>query len=83
VAKFIEELEKKDIPGFEFSEEAFYRYQRQNDHELMLKAAINLMRTMHPKGKYFIELSAKCAIEKRETDFAWKTALFAGNLKKD
>ncbi len=71
VTKFIDEIEKKDIPGFEFSEEAFYRYQRQNDHVLMLKAAINLIRTLHPKRKYFIELSANCAIEKRETDFAW------------
>jgi len=81
VKKFIDEIEKKDIPGFEFSEEAFYRYQRQNEYELMLKAAINLFRTMHPKGKYFIELTAKCAVEKRELDFAWMAAIFGGNPK--
>ena len=74
---FIEKIEKENINDFESSEEAFFRYEQQKDYKKMLKTALNLIKGKHPKGKKFIELSAKCAIESDDPDFAWKAAMIA------
>jgi flavin reductase (DIM6/NTAB) family NADH-FMN oxidoreductase RutF len=78
---FIEEYENKKIENFEFSEEAFYRYQRHNDFERMLKVAMCFVKENHHKTKTFLELTAKCAIEHNNSDFAWKVAVYAGSIK--
>jgi flavin reductase (DIM6/NTAB) family NADH-FMN oxidoreductase RutF len=77
---FVEELQKENIPGFENSEEAFYRYARQNQYKKMFKASLNFEKENHPKRKFFFELSAKCALENDDINFAWKTALYAGKV---
>ena len=81
VTKFIEEIENKKLENFEVSEEAFFRYQRHDDFERMLKAAIKFVKGNHSKAKTFLELTAKCAIENNNSEFAWKTALYAGKAK--
>jgi flavin reductase (DIM6/NTAB) family NADH-FMN oxidoreductase RutF len=78
---FVEEYQNKKIENFESSEEAFYRYQRHNDFVKMLKIAISFAKENHPKAKTLLELTAKCAIENNDSDFAWKVAIYAGNIK--
>ncbi len=72
---FIEKIEKENIEDFESSEEAFFRYEQQKDYKKMLKAALNLVKNNHNKKKVFIELTAKCALENGDFDFAWKAAM--------
>jgi flavin reductase (DIM6/NTAB) family NADH-FMN oxidoreductase RutF len=74
VKEFITKLEEK-IEGFEHSEEAFYRYQRLSNYKYMMKAAVKFVNENNPKAKYFTELSAKCALENNDTDYAWKVIL--------
>ncbi len=81
VKNFIEEFEKIQLENFESSEEAFFRYQRHNDFKRMLKTALFFVKEKKSKQKVFLELTAKCAIENKDTDFAWKTALYAGKIK--
>ena len=78
VDEFISQYQNKDIYSFEATLEAFYRYQRQNDFEKMLKSSIELKKQNYKKYKVLLELTAKCALEKDEILFAWKTALYAG-----
>lgn len=80
VQSFIEEFEKIPFENFEASEDAFYRYQRHNDFKRMLKAALKFVKDSHPKQITFLELTAKCAIENKDSGFAWKVALYAGKI---
>ncbi len=79
VNEFISEYTKKEINFFEPTLEAFYRYQRHNDLERMLKSALELKNQKHKKSKVLLEMTAKCALEMNQVEFAWKTALFAGS----
>ena len=81
VKKIVEEFENKSIENFEASEEAFYRYQRHNDFERMLKAALLLAKENNNKTKIFLEQTAKCALENNNSEFAWKVALHVGSIK--
>jgi flavin reductase (DIM6/NTAB) family NADH-FMN oxidoreductase RutF len=81
VLLFVEEIKNEHLKNFESTEDAFYRYELQNNYRKMLKAALNLITENHPKSKMFLELSAKCAIENNDTDFAWKAALYVNRLK--
>jgi flavin reductase (DIM6/NTAB) family NADH-FMN oxidoreductase RutF len=76
----IEEIESCELPGFESSEEAFYRYERQKKYKYMLKAAIILINENHHRGKIFLEMTAKSALENNDQLFAWKTAIYAGKF---
>ena len=78
---FIRQMEKESLENFESSKEAFYRYKEQNDFRKMLKAALILMQENHPDRKKFLELTAKCALENNDIDFAWIAAIFAGKIK--
>ncbi|MCP4726463.1 MAG: flavin reductase family protein [bacterium] len=60
----------------ESTEESFERSNRTRDHENMLRSALFLANNNHPKKKLLFELTAKCALDNNETDFAWKTALY-------
>ena len=75
VKEFITEVGKEKNEGFEQSEEAFYRYQRLSNYKYMMKTALQFLNEDHPKAKYFIELTAKCALENNDTDYAWKVIL--------
>ncbi len=75
VKDFITKLRKEEFEGFEQSEEAFYRYQRLSNYKYMMKIALQFVNEDHRKAKYFTELTAKCALENNDTDFAWKVIL--------
>ncbi len=75
VRDFITELGKEKYEGFEQSEEAFHRYQRSSNYRYMMKTALQFVNEDHPKAKYFAELTAKCALENNDTDYAWKVIL--------
>ena len=75
VDEFIDSFDKMDTEGFELSEEAFYRYQRLSNYNYMMKSALAFAKQNHPKLKLYIELSAKCALENDDKEFAWKAAL--------
>lgn len=75
IKDFITEIVNIDTEGFEISEEAFYRYERLSNYKYMMKASIQFIKENHPKSKYFIEITAKCAVEINDMDFAWKAAM--------
>ncbi len=79
VNEFIRQIKSDTLSEYEISEEAFYRYQRLGNFRYMLRCAIDLNLSFHQK-KYFLELTAKLALENNETDFAWKTALYSNQF---
>lgn len=78
---FINEIMESESKNFESSIEAFYRFKEQKNYRYMLKAALILSKENNSSSKLLIELSAKCALEKNDILFAWKTALYAGKMK--
>jgi flavin reductase (DIM6/NTAB) family NADH-FMN oxidoreductase RutF len=80
VDNFIKEIEESNTKPLELTEEAFFRYKRHNKYNNMLKVALQLFKENNPKSKVYIELTAKCALENNDINFAWKTALFAGKI---
>jgi flavin reductase (DIM6/NTAB) family NADH-FMN oxidoreductase RutF len=80
ISFLVDQIEKEFCENFEASEEALFRYKELNDYRRMLKAALNLKRENHPRSKIFFELTAKCALENNDIDFAWKVALYSNKL---
>ncbi len=80
VINFIEAIKSEELSGLELSEEAFYRYQRLNNYTHMLRCLISLELPVN-KRKHFIELTAKCALENDDSNFAWSTALYSNIIK--
>jgi hypothetical protein len=60
--------------------EAFYRYLKENNYTYMLKFILMSSDLSEEKMKLLLEKTAKCALELNNTDFAWKTALYAGRF---
>jgi len=77
VTEFINSLNAKTENNFEDGLDAFNSYQKLADYQSMMKAAIKLSESNNKKTKYLIEVTAKCALENNDIDFAWKAALFA------
>jgi hypothetical protein len=75
VEKLINEINELQLNDFEFSEEAFYRYQRHHDYTKMFKTASRIFPDDKNKTRLLFELTAKCALEADNIDFAWKAAL--------
>jgi hypothetical protein len=80
VDEFIAHYAEQSFQSFEPTLEAFYRYQRHKDPEKMIKAALELKKQNYIKSKILFELTAKCALETDDLQFAWKTALYAGKI---
>jgi flavin reductase (DIM6/NTAB) family NADH-FMN oxidoreductase RutF len=80
VEMFINEIKETNLENYEPGKEAFFRYQRHNKYQYMLKAALELEEVRHPKVKMYFELTAKNALEANNRDFAWKTALYTGKF---
>jgi len=76
VQEFIKKIKVEKLEQFESGYDAFLRYQRLNDCNRMLKIALELSENQ----KTSVELSAKCALQNNDMDFAWKTALYAEKL---
>jgi flavin reductase (DIM6/NTAB) family NADH-FMN oxidoreductase RutF len=79
-AQLIYETESLSLSSFEADEQAFYRYQRTNDHNKMLKAALVMKSNNHPEARFLLELTAKCALDNNDVSFAWKTAVYLAKL---
>ncbi|MFN3694000.1 MAG: flavin reductase family protein [Ignavibacterium sp.] len=79
VNDFINQIKSETFSEYEISEEAFYRYQRLGNFRYMLRCALDLNLSQH-QIKYFLELTAKLALEKNDSDFAWKTALYSNQF---
>ncbi|MFN3871785.1 MAG: flavin reductase family protein [Ignavibacterium sp.] len=79
ITEFIQQIKSETFSDYEISEEAFYRYQRLGNFRYMLRCALDLNLSRHQK-KYFLELTAKLALEKNDSDFAWKTALYSNQF---
>jgi len=84
VDKFINEIRDSKFENYEPTEEAFFRYQRHNNFQYMLKAVLDMEKenylSRQAKLITFLEMTAKNALEANDTDFAWKTALYAGKF---
>uniref|UniRef100_A0A7V3E6N2 Flavin reductase family protein n=1 Tax=Ignavibacterium album TaxID=591197 RepID=A0A7V3E6N2_9BACT len=80
VKEFITQIKSETLTDYEISEEAFYRYQRLGNYKYMLRCALDLNLSRQQK-KYFLELTAKMALEKNNTEFAWKTVLYSNQIK--
>jgi flavin reductase (DIM6/NTAB) family NADH-FMN oxidoreductase RutF len=75
VLTFIASFEK-----IEATEELFFRSLKKNDHKKMLESTLSLFKSgqlTKLKTIFFIEQTAKNALENNDIDFAWKTALYA------
>lgn len=81
VNDFIHSIESKSFEGIELSEEAFYRYKAASEYQNMIKVAFSIFKKKNLDSRYLFELTAKSALEMNDVDFAWKTAMFASNLK--
>lgn len=79
VNDFIQQIKTESFTEYEKSEEAFYRYQRLGNYKYMLRCTLDLNLSKSLR-KFFLELTAKSALEKNDTDFAWKTALYSAKL---
>ncbi len=80
VDEFIESIKLKNFSNFEISEEAFFRYLRHSDYGKMLKSILLLEIKQKQKLIYYLELTAKSALEKNDSKFAWLTALYTGKI---
>jgi flavin reductase (DIM6/NTAB) family NADH-FMN oxidoreductase RutF len=80
IAKFIREIETLKINNLEISEEAIKRYERNKEYKKMLKAIISLEHQNEITMRFLLEVCAKIALEKGDTDFAWKVALYSQTL---
>ena len=82
VEEFINGITNEDSEATEFTEDTFYKYLEESKYKEMMKAVIHFSQVNHPQLIKFIQLTAKCALENNNRDFAWKTALYETNFHK-
>jgi flavin reductase (DIM6/NTAB) family NADH-FMN oxidoreductase RutF len=80
IDEFINQIKIQAPDNYETGEEAFYRYEKEKNYPLMLKNALESVTDNDKSKKRFIELAAKTALESNDSDFAWKTAMYAGRI---
>ena len=78
VNELIEEVKAKNLCDIELSINAFYSYQEKKNYMHMLKYILISNELSGNKRKQLLEITAKCALESNDTEFAWKIALYAG-----
>lgn len=71
----------ESYPDLQADEYAFNMFQSYNDHKSMLSSAKYLHKIGNSKARLFFELTAKCAVENEDIDFAWNVALFASTIR--
>lgn len=77
VMSFIQNITETNIVDFEEGFEAFLRYQELNDYKKMLKSSLGIRENKRKN----IELTAKCALNNNDLDFAFKAAMFVKDIK--
>lgn len=82
VEEFIKKFSNKDKEESVFTEDAFLKYLEESDYDSMMKAVIHFTKESHSQLIKFIQLTAKCALENKDRDFAWKAALYELNFHK-
>lgn len=80
VIDLIEEVTAKDFINIELSLDAFQAYREKNNYLYMLKNILMNFDLSDKDRKKLLEKTAKCALELNDTEFAWKTALYAGRF---
>ena len=80
VEEFINKISNEELVDVELSENDFFKYLEESKYKSMMKIAIQFAKKKHPQTKKFIELTAKCALENNDRDFAWKAALYELNF---
>ena len=80
VDAFINSITEEKPDGYEMGKEAFYRYERSSNYRYMMKSAIQFAEEKNPRAIRFIELTAKCALQNNDMEFAWKAAMAAGKF---
>jgi flavin reductase (DIM6/NTAB) family NADH-FMN oxidoreductase RutF len=82
VDSFINKIISEDSERLEFTEDVFYQYLEESKYREMMKAVIHFSKENHPQLIKFIQLTAKCALESNDRDFAWRAALYEQNFSK-
>ncbi len=70
----------ESYPIIESDEYAFNMFMSCGDYKSMLSSAKYLLIKGNSKSRILFELTAKCAVENNEIDFAWNVALFASTI---
>jgi len=82
VEEFINKISNEELVDVELSENDFFKYLEESKYNSMMKMVIQFAKNKHPQTKKFIELTAKCALENNDRDFAWKAASYELNFHK-
>ncbi|MCG6913150.1 flavin reductase family protein [bacterium BMS3Abin03] len=80
VDEFIKKILNENPEEIEVTEDAFFKYLEESNYLYMLKAVIHFGKVNHSQLNKFIQLTAKCALENNNKDFAWKAALYELNF---
>lgn len=59
---------------------AFRRAERLGDYRRMLAVAIAMANAGHTEPDYFVQLAAKCALDRDDVDFGWKALIYCRTL---
>lgn len=78
VNELIEEVKAKNLGDIELTTDAFFANEEQKNYIHMLKYILISNELSGNKRKQLLEITAKCALESNDTEFAWKIALYAG-----
>lgn len=78
VNELIEEVKAKDLGDIELTTDTFFVNEEQKNYMHMLKYILISNELSGNKRKQLLEITAKCALESNDTEFAWKIALYAG-----
>lgn len=80
VDEFIRKILDENPEEIKVTENAFFKYLEESRYDYMMKAVIHFAKVNHPQLNKFIQLTAKCALENNNKDFAWKAALYELNF---
>jgi flavin reductase (DIM6/NTAB) family NADH-FMN oxidoreductase RutF len=69
------------VPTVSETLESFCRYERLGEYQHMLRAALALLNEGHPRADRLLELTARRALDFDDSEFAWKTALYAQRVR--
>jgi flavin reductase (DIM6/NTAB) family NADH-FMN oxidoreductase RutF len=76
VDNFIQEVETSTTENLEISDEALFRYQRNEDYLKMFKCLLVMKSTDKTKYEYCIKTALDC----NDTQFAWKAACYSNRI---
>lgn len=78
--EFPTKILRENPEEIEVTEDAFFKYLAESQYNYMMKTVIHFAKVNHPQLNKFIQITAKCALENNNRDFAWKAALYELNF---